>query len=253
MKKFKNLEFNVKNYFKKQFINKKYYKYFISIILLLIYIYLSFFNYNKSDDYVFENSRKYWENRYAKGGNSGSGSYNILAKFKASVINNFVTKYNIKTVIEWGSGDCNQLSLANYKKYIGYDVSQTAINICRKKFINDKTKTFIFMDDYFRNEKKADLSISLDVIYHLIEDNIFDLYMQNLFNSSSEYVCIYSSNINGPWEKHIKHRKFTDWIDKYMSEEWKIKEFIPNKYPSNNKNISFSSSADFYFYEKKRK
>lgn len=71
-------------------------------------------NYNKTDrsDYI-KSSRNYWEKRYAKGGNSGVGSYSILAEYKASVINNFVTKNNIKKVIEWGSGDCNQLSLAN--------------------------------------------------------------------------------------------------------------------------------------------
>lgn len=253
---------------------KKYYKFFIFLILLVINISLPFFNhseiikknsdiiidrktsdsfinYNISDKIIFEkNSRIYWERRYAKGGNSGAGSYNNLAIFKASIINNFVTKNNIKTFIEWGSGDCNQLSLSNYEKYIGYDVSQTAINICRKKFNNDNTKTFILMDDNFRNENKADLSISLDVIYHLLEDNVFDLYMQNLFNSSNKYICIYSSNINKPWAKHVKHRKFTDWIDKYMAKSWKLKEFIPNKYPFDENNMNNSSFSDFYFYEK---
>ena len=86
--------------------------------------------------------------------------------------------------IEWGSGECNQLSLANYKNYIGYDISQTAIKICKNKFNNDKTKMFIHMSDNFTNNIKADLSISLDEIYHLLEDNAFNLYMQNLFNSS---------------------------------------------------------------------
>ena len=36
------------------------------------------------------NSRKYWNNRYAKGGTSGEGSYNHLAQFKGDVINNFI-------------------------------------------------------------------------------------------------------------------------------------------------------------------
>ena len=91
------------------------------------------------------NSKDYWEKRYANGGNSGSGSYNNLAKFKAEIINNFINKNKINTVIEWGSGDCNQLTLANYKNYIGYDVSQTAIKICQKKFFNDSTKVFIYL------------------------------------------------------------------------------------------------------------
>ena len=106
------------------------------------------------------------------------------------------------------------------------------------------------MDNNFNNEEKADLSISLDVIYHLLEDHIFHLYMKNLFNSSNKYVCIYSSNVDGGWAKHVKHRKFTNWIDKYMSINWKIKEYIPNKYPFDPKNVETTSFSDFYFYEK---
>ena len=207
----------------------------------------------RSFDYRYTNSSKdYWEKRYEKGGNSGVGSYNNLAIFKASILNNFVNKNRISTVIEWGSGDCNQLSLSNYKNYIGYDVSKTAIDICKNKFKNDSTKTFHYLNEHFINNKKADLSLSLDVIYHLIEDNVYNLYMQNLFNSSNKYICIYSSNADIGWAKHLKHRKFTDWIDKYMSKEWKIKEYIPNKYPFDPKKSNNTSFSDFYCYEKKK-
>ena len=74
-------------------------------------------------------------NKYKNGGNSGAGSYNNLAAFKAKVINNFVTENNINTILELGSGDCNQLSYANYKNYFGYDFSKTAIDICKKNLI----------------------------------------------------------------------------------------------------------------------
>ena len=175
-----------------------------------------FINTKSSNSGLFS-SKDYWENRYAKGGNSGVGSYNILAKFKAEIINNFIKQNNINTVIEWGSGDCNQLSLINYKHYIGYDVSKTAIDICKKKFFNDSTKAFIHLNDNITNHNRAELSISLDVIYHLVEDNVFNIYMKNLFDSSNRYVCIYSSNFNKHTDNHVKHRKFTSWINKYLS------------------------------------
>ena len=74
--------------------------------------------------------------------------------------------------------------------------------------------------------------------------------MQNLFNSSNKYVCIYSSNIEMKWASHVRHRKFTNWIDKYLSNKWKIKEYIPNKYPFDPKKSDTTSFADFYIYEK---
>ena len=202
-------------------------------------------------EYKYENSSKdYWERRYKKGGNSGAGSYNNLAIFKASVLNNFIKKKNIKTVIELGCGDCNQLSLSNYKSYIGYDVSKTAIEICKKMFFNDSSKKFEYMTGELKIDKMADLSLSLDVIYHLLEDKVFKLYMKNLFDSSKKFVCIYSSNVEGKWDKHVRHRKFTNWIKKYKSKNWKMIDFIPNKYPFDIKNDKNTSFSDFYFYKK---
>ena len=90
------------------------------------------------------NSKKYWNNRYKNGGNSGPGSYNILAKFKAEIINNFINKNKIESIIDYGVGDGNQLKLIDTtdKNYTGIDVSHFIINKCRKIFKDDKTKNF---------------------------------------------------------------------------------------------------------------
>lgn len=48
--------------------------------------------------YNMFNSKLYWEARYKNGGNSGAGSYNKLALFKAEIINEFIKKNNIKSV-----------------------------------------------------------------------------------------------------------------------------------------------------------
>ena len=148
---------------------------------------------NKQNDKF--NSKNYWENRYKRGGNSGAGSYSNLAEFKAEIINEFVRKNSVDLVVEWGSGDGNQLSLAKYKKYLGFDVSATAVNLCREKFKNDTTKNFVWSGEKgFKNTVKGDLSLSLDVIYHLIEDEVFNSYMKQLFDSSKKFVIIYSCN-----------------------------------------------------------
>lgn len=51
------------------------------------------------------NSKKFWNERYLNGGNSGSGSYNHLAHFKANVINQFIKNNSIKSIIDYGVGD----------------------------------------------------------------------------------------------------------------------------------------------------
>ena len=114
----------------------------------------------------FKNSGEYWEKRYKDGGNSGSGSYNQLAIFKAEILNQFVEKNKISSVVELGCGDANQLKLQKYPNYIGYDVSNTILDSCSKTFFEDNTKQFDHISNF--KSKKTDLILSLTVIYPLI-------------------------------------------------------------------------------------
>ena len=64
------------------------------------------------------NSKNYWNDRYVKGQNSGTGSYNKLAQFKADVINDFLGRNQIKSIVDYGVGDGNQLKLFNIENLI---------------------------------------------------------------------------------------------------------------------------------------
>lgn len=195
----------------------------------------------------FPGSANYWQQRYESCGNSGAGSYSELAEFKAEIINSFVRANTIETVIEHGCGDGNQLRLAEYPSYLGFDVSLAAINRCREIFSNDTAKEFKLSSDYAG--EKAQLALSLDVVYHLVEDHVFESYMKLLFQSSERFVIIYSSNTSdnrGNKDVHVKHREFSEWVEKNKV-RWKLQRHIPNRYPCMNGKGSF---ADFYVYEK---
>jgi len=194
----------------------------------------------------FPGSEDYWIQRYHSGRNSGAGSYNKLAEFKAEIINDFVKDNNVKTIIEYGCGDGNQLKFAEYPTYIGFDISTKAIELCQDIFQHDKTKSFRLMTEY-RGET-AQLTLSLDVIYHLIEDEIYYSYMERLFNSSERFVIIYSSDYDGEQEYHEKRRQFTKLVNT-NEPHWKLIRHIPNRFPYNGKNEE-GSLSDFYIYEK---
>lgn len=204
----------------------------------------------KSDEHSqFHDSERYWIKRYASSGNSGRGSYGKLAQFKAKILNEFVKSNNVTSVIEYGCGDGNQLKLAEYSNYLGFDVSSKALSRCKDIFANDCCKSFKLMSDY--HGERTELTLSLDVVYHLIEDEVFESYMRILFDSSGRFVIIYSSNTdkqNLQQAPHIKHRKFTKWIDENIH-TWKLIQSIPNRYPYLDDNEG--SFADFYIYSKK--
>ena len=49
----------------------------------------------------FRGSAAYWDARYRAGGNSGAGSYGRLAAFKAEVLNEFVRRRGIRSIVEF--------------------------------------------------------------------------------------------------------------------------------------------------------
>ena len=196
----------------------------------------------------FQGSRKYWKNRYEKGGTSGPGSYGHLAQFKAEILNNFVQLHNVRSIIEFGCGDGNQLKLSSYPSYIGFDISEESIKLCSAFFSNDISKRFRLMDKY-ANET-AELTLSLDVIFHLTEDEIYHSYMHRLFDASTKYVIVYSSNTEQGATKHpahVRHRLFTLWVEKHKP-GWKLVQNIPNKYPFDG--TEKTSFSDFYVFQK---
>ena len=200
---------------------------------------------------IFIDSRSYWEERYARKRSSGAGSYGRLAEFKARVINHIVEQKKIKSVIEFGCGDGNQLTLARYPKYIGYDVSHKAIELCKKLFASDASKQFYHVSEF--GSEKAELILSLDVIYHLVENEVYENYMDNLFKSASKYVLIYSSNYDDEIAddaSHVKHRCFSDWIEK-NAPDFELVEKIRNDFPYDESRPRETSPSDFYLYKKK--
>ena len=194
-------------------------------------------------------SPEYWENRYKKSGNSGAGSYGRLAEFKADVINSFVAEKKINSVIEFGCGDGNQLSLFKVPFYVGHDVSYSAIQKLQEHYFNDDSKMF-YHSSFFSDTWRADLTISLDVIYHLIEDDVYDDYMRRLFDASKKYVIIYSCNRNDivP-DEHIRFRVFLKWVLENRP-EFKLIKIIENKYPYDKSDPNNTSWCDFYIFER---
>lgn len=199
---------------------------------------------------IFFSSSQYWDDRYNVGGNSGAGSYGRLAQFKANVLNDFVLKHRIKSVVEYGCGDGAQLELAIYPEYTGFDVSPKAVTMCRKKFFDRPNFQFFETNILLDKEGSFDLAISLDVIYHLIEDDVFDAYMKRLFASSSNFVIIYSNNIEKKFDAlHVRGRKFTLWCDKY-AKDWTLYQSIENRYPYDPAAPDDTSHSDFYIFKR---
>lgn len=198
----------------------------------------------------FPGSHQYWETRYNGGGSSGAGSIGEIADFKAKVLNEFVGNHQISSVIEFGCGDGTQLARADYPCYVGLDVAKSAIDRCIRNFAGDTTKSFFLYDPVRFQDNgghlSGDLALSLDVLYHLIEDETFWRYMHHLFEAAERYVIIFSTNFvpGRGYEAHVRHRRFTDFIESKFT-DWALESVKTS--PEN-----LETMADFYVYGRLR-
>ncbi|HMK97408.1 MAG TPA: class I SAM-dependent methyltransferase [Acidimicrobiales bacterium] len=196
-------------------------------------------------------SSEYWDDVYRRGGSSGPGSYGRLSAFKAEVLNDFIEAHGVQSVVELGCGDGYQVGLVRYPRYIGIDTSPVAVALCRERFLGDVTKTFLVASRLGDLDlPTAELAVSLDVIYHLLEDESFETYMSRLFRCGKRFVAIYATDTRAtsPWPD-MRNRKFTDWIAANAL-DWSLLQKIPNRYRYSPRKPTHTSLSDFYFYER---
>jgi SAM-dependent methyltransferase len=196
-------------------------------------------------------SAEYWEARYSRGGNSGAGSYGRLAQFKADFLNTFFEDNKIGSVLEFGCGDGNQLVYLRPEKYVGFDISPAAVALCRKRHSENPALSFFSPEDD-ADLGQHDVTLSLDVLFHLVEIEVFTTYLRTLFKHSDRFVIIYSSNFDAPWSHpHLKHRNVTNFVQDHIP-GWHLSCLVKNAYPYDSGNVDNTSFSDFMVFSKPR-
>ena len=196
-------------------------------------------------------SSELWDAVYAGGGTSGTGSYGRLAEFKAEIVNRLLLEHGIESAIELGCGDGHQASLIAYPRYLGLDTSATAVALCRERFGEDASREFRAYRTGDEIPERAEMSISLDVVYHLLENEVYERYLSDLFAVGTRLVVVYSSDTEEETEwPEVRHHRFTNWVEAHAS-DWVLRDRIPNRYPYVPGDVD-TSWADFYVFEKHR-
>lgn len=200
----------------------------------------------------FPGSRDYWERRYRSGGNSGSGSFGQLAEFKAATLNQFVVDEDIASVVEFGCGDGNQLARLCFPRYLGLDVSPAAIGKCAERFGDDATKSFLLYDPASFHDPAgfatADLAMSIDVLYHLVEHDVWETHLRHLFAAGRRFVVLYAADLDDARPAaHVRHRPFSRWVTEHVP-GWELTDVVPNPFPYDPARPTETTFAAFHVY-----
>lgn len=99
------------------------------------------------------------------GGGSGAGSTLKQGQLYIDTINKYIRRHNIKSVVDCGSGDGLIQSKLEVQSYIGLDITESNILMCKSRY---KNRDFRLLDFYIQRDEipSADVLLCKDVLHH---------------------------------------------------------------------------------------
>ncbi len=202
----------------------------------------------------YKDATAYWTKRYEVGMGSGIGSRGQLAHYKAEFVNDFIRDHAIGSLIDLGCGDGHIAAMLQVERYLGLDIVPSSIGLCRSQFGNRPDMTFTPISagsiGNFEHFLSCDLSLSMDVSFHIVDEAEFAAHVRRLCMFTSRYAILYSSrsqettrSLNGEAPRaHKLHRDIVAAVQteapdfRYLGEE-------PHPYPE-------ESQARFHIFER---
>lgn len=145
---------------------------------------------------IIENEQqevKYFHNRSLSGGKSGWGSVGQWGQFKRDLLESI---YPFNSMLDIGCGDMVYLSsfMRFVKKefdYFGIDGAEDVINKAKDKF-PDHYFLQMMISDLIKTDlnKKHDVIVCYDVLFHIVEENLLDGLLNWIFNSSAKAIAL---------------------------------------------------------------
>jgi SAM-dependent methyltransferase len=142
---------------------------------------------------IYDHGR--WGRNSQHEGISGVGSIYKNARPYVKLLQKFINKHHIKTVVDIGCGDWELAKHIRWGsiKYYGYDVVKKVINRDIAKYGSSK-KHFFCADGIHSNLPKADLLICKDVLQHLPNEYIRDF----ISKMDGFKYCLITNDISSP-------------------------------------------------------
>jgi hypothetical protein len=154
-------------------------------------------------------SNEYWDTRYKNKGNSGRGSRGLLRFWKWRIIKRYLN-INEASVIDVGCGDLAFWGEKSCNKYTGIDISPTIIEINKNKKPN--WEFIVGNAETFQKMPAAEVVFCFDILFHILNDQVYKKILDNLVIYSNKYVFVYTWKTN-PFEPEIEDGTYQMYRD----------------------------------------
>lgn len=183
----------------------------------------------------YQGDYDYWFHRHRRGAGrrefeaDGRGSAGHLRAYKAAFVNAMARKYDCRTAIDLGCGSAWLYGLTSFDEYTGFDISPSAIWRAYLEHGCPKNAEFHIFDPERTELRRADVAVSLDVVYHITEEVDLWAYLAAMCEAARRLIVVYAAD-EDPVETdppHIARRRFVPLIEK---RGWRLAESPENPY-----------------------
>jgi len=134
------------------------------------------------------------------------------------------------------------LGYMNYPEYLGLDVSETSVRLCARKYEADPSKSFLLYKPgtlFNRGFLRADMTVCLDVLYHVTDDEDYRATLRDLFSPEPAVVVLYTRLTDGTEARVVPTIRDRDVLGSLAEfRDYEVSEIVPQRYRE-------LSSADF--------
>jgi 2-polyprenyl-3-methyl-5-hydroxy-6-metoxy-1,4-benzoquinol methylase len=134
----------------------------------------------------------YWDDRYGRGGTSGSGSVGSLRDWKWGIIETYVDP-GTSSIIDYGCGDLSFWEGRDARQYVGLDISCKVIDADRKK---RPEWEFYCIASGECPDIRADAVFCLDVLFHIMDDAEYRNILERLCRMAEKSIVIFTWDRN---------------------------------------------------------
>jgi len=146
---------------------------------------------------------EYWNERFKLRKNVGWGSHpkSNWYKQKKDAVRRVLDKDNVLKVLDICCGDCKFIAELpqfqnNSIEYVGIEPTKSIYNQITKEF-PDKTFLNITIPELIKTtmNEEFDLIICYDMLFHLVDDKLYDDFIKWMFNRKTKFVIVSYSDV----------------------------------------------------------
>lgn len=157
----------------------------------------------------------YWDSRW-RDGPPCPGSNGDTAASKAAWLNAAVQDLDVRSIVDWGCGDGGQAALVNVGMYVGIEVAPSAWEAASVALATRDNCCVVLAPPGQQITVRADMAVSMDVVFHLTDDREYEEWIARVFGSASRFVAVYGTDYDSVVNGHMRHHEVTrdapaDW------------------------------------------